>query len=190
MEPQKAKHREGLKLARLFMVLSSLSPLFILWAIRGNCLIPDAYFIGTCALLALLPSALLWWRICVARSDNDKRELTAGTTEDHRSHVLVYLFAILLPFYREEIASYRDLAAMIVALLFIMFLFFRLNLHYMNIFFTLADYQIFTVSPPQDNNPHTGQETFVLITYRRSLLPGTRFQAFRLSDTVYLETRD
>ena len=34
-------HREGLKAARLLMVLSSISPLFILWAIRGNSLIPD-----------------------------------------------------------------------------------------------------------------------------------------------------
>lgn len=34
-------HREGLKAARLLMVLSSISPLFILWAIRGNCLVAD-----------------------------------------------------------------------------------------------------------------------------------------------------
>jgi hypothetical protein len=34
-------HREGLRAARLLMVLSSISPLFILWAIRGNSLIPD-----------------------------------------------------------------------------------------------------------------------------------------------------
>jgi len=37
---------EGLKTARLLMVLSSVSPLFILWAIRGNSLIPDHYFIS------------------------------------------------------------------------------------------------------------------------------------------------
>jgi hypothetical protein len=28
------------------MVLSSISPLFILWAIRGNSLIPDGWFMG------------------------------------------------------------------------------------------------------------------------------------------------
>ena len=36
-------HNEGLKTARLLMVLSSILPLFILWAIRGNRLIPDHY---------------------------------------------------------------------------------------------------------------------------------------------------
>ena len=44
-------HNEGLKTARLLMVLSSISPLFILWAIRGNSLIPDHYFVGFCALM-------------------------------------------------------------------------------------------------------------------------------------------
>ena len=38
-------HHEGLKAARVLMVLSSISPLFILWAIRGNNLIPDRWFI-------------------------------------------------------------------------------------------------------------------------------------------------
>ena len=172
------------------MVLSSLSPLFILWAIRGNRVIPDAYFIGACILLALLPSSFLWLRIRRSRRDNDKRELTAGGSEDHRSHVLVYLFATLLPFYREEITNYRDLAAMIVALLFIMFLFWRLNLHYMNVFFAIAGYQIFTLSPPKDDNPHTGRESYVLITHRRVVFSGDRFYAYRLSNTVYLEGRE
>ena len=181
---------DGLKVARLLMVLSSLAPLFILWGIRGNCLIPDLYFTGACVLLALLPSAFLWLRICRAKRENDKRELTAGDAEDHRGHVLVYLFAILLPFYREEMASYRDLAAMTAALMFIVFLFWRLNLHYMNVFFAFAGYQVFTVAPPRDGNPYTGQERYVLITRRRHVSSGDRFFAYRLSNTVYLEGRE
>ncbi len=178
---------EGLKLARLFMVLSSLAPLFILWAIRGNSVIPDRWFIVACTSMAVVPGAVLYLRLCVARSRRDVRELVAGTAEDHRNHVLVYLFAILLPFYRQEVEGVRDLAAMVVALVFIVFLFWRLNLHYMNLFFALMNYRVFTVSPPQDENRHTGREPFVFITRRRSVLPGDRFVAYRLSDTVYLE---
>ena len=114
---------ESLKLARLFMVLSSLSPLFILLAIRGNNVIPDSWFVVACVLMALLPTAFLCWRICRAKRGNDVRELAAGASEDHRSHVLVYLFAILLPFYRGDLESSRDLVAMVVALVFIVFLF-------------------------------------------------------------------
>ena len=189
MASRTPNHQEGLKFARILMVLSSLSPLFILWAIRGNSLIPDFYFVGVCTLMVIVPTFFLWCRIRAARKDKDQRELTAGTSENHRSHVLVYLFATLLPFYREELASYRDLAAMIGALAFIIFLFWHLNLHYMNLFFAFRHYQVFTVYPPQDGNPHTGKESFVLITWRRSLSPGEHVVAYRLSNTVYLEER-
>ena len=189
MASKTPNHHEGLKIARILMVLSSLSPLFILWAIRGNSLIPDVYFVGVCILMVIVPTFFLWCRIRTARKDKDQRKLTAGTSENHRSHVLVYLFATLLPFYREELASYRDLASMIGALAFIIFLFWHLNLHYMNLFFAFRHYQVFTVYPHQDGNPHTGRESFVLITWRRSLSPGEHIVAYRLSNTVYLEER-
>ncbi len=77
-----------------------------------------------------------------------------------------------------------------VALIFIVYLFWRLNLHYMNIFFAILDYRVFTVSAPQDENPYTGREPFVLITRRRNVVRGDRIVAYRLSDTVYLERND
>ncbi|MCY4362853.1 MAG: hypothetical protein OXE42_11825 [Gammaproteobacteria bacterium] len=107
--------------------------------------------------------------------------------DEHQSQILVYLFATLLPFYREEIATYRDLAAMIVALMFIVFLFWHLRLHYINIMFSIFKYQVFTVHSPDDGNPYTGKEPFVLITRRRHLQPSEDYTAYRLSDTVYME---
>ena len=169
------------------MVLSSLSPLFVLWAIRGNSLFPNAYFAGACILLATLPTAFLLLRIHVARKNKELRELFVGGTEDHRSHVLVYLFATLLPFYREDLATLRDLAAMLVALAFIVFLFWQLNLHYINVLFALRRYQVFTVWPPVDGNRYTDHDKLVLITRRKALTPGERLRAYRISDTVYLE---
>lgn len=179
--------RERLGVARLLMVLSSLAPLFVLMAIRGNSMIPEAVFVGVCAGLAVLPTLFLLWRVRTARKTNDRRDLTAGRVEDHRNHVLIYLFATLLPFYREDIASCRDLAAMAVALAFIVFLFWRLNLHYMNLFFALFGYQIFTVGAPDDDNPKSGKEGFILITRRKHLNTNDRVFAYRLSNTVYLE---
>lgn len=179
---------EALKLARVLMVLSSLAPLFILWAIRGNSPIPDRWFLPGCILMASLPTVFLFFRIDKAMRRKDMTHLVAGPTEDHRNHVLVYLLAILLPFYRQELDSIRDFAAMLVALVLIVFLFWRLNLHYMNLFFAFQNYRVFTVFPPQDGNPHTGREPFVLITRRRSLSPGDSFVAYRISDTVYLES--
>jgi hypothetical protein len=180
-------HREGLKAARLLMVLSSISPLFILWAIRGNSLIPDRYFIAFCALMVLVPNAFLWLRMRTAKKQADKRELTVGTADDHRDHILVYLFAMLLPFYSEDLGSWRYLGASFAALAFIVFLFWHLNLHYMNLLFAALGYRVFTVYPPADGNPLTGKTRQAVITRRVSLASGDRLVAYRLSDTVYLE---
>jgi hypothetical protein len=180
-------HREGLKAARLLMVLSSVSPLFILWAIRGTSLIPDRYFVGFCALMILVPNVFLWLRIRTARKQDDKREVRVGTADDHRDHILVYLFAMLLPFYSEDLGSWRYLGASFAALAFIVFLFWHLNLHYMNLVFAALGYRVFTVYPPADGNPLTGKTRHAVITRRVSLIPGDRLVAYRLSDTVYLE---
>lgn len=185
--PAATTHHEGLKAARLLMVLSSISPLFILWAIRGNSLIPDPWFIGSCVLMVVIPNAFLWLRIRTAKKRSDKREITVGTADDHRDHILVYLFAMLLPFYSEDLGTWRDLGATVAALAFIVFLFWHLNLHYMNLVFAALGFRVFTIYPPADGNLLTGKTRQALITRRVSLASGERIVAFRLSDTVYLE---
>lgn len=180
-------HSEGFKAARLLMVLSSISPLFILWAIHGNNLVPDRWFIGFCVLMVLVPNFFLWLRIYIARTRGDKRELTVGTADDHRDHILVYLFAILLPFYSQRLDTWRDLSATLGALAFIVFLFWHLNLHYMNLVFAARGLRVFTVDPPADGNQISGKVRYAVITRRISLSAGERLVAYRLSDTVYLE---
>lgn len=180
-------HHEGLKVARLLMVLSSISPLFILWAIRGNSLIPDLYFIAFCLLMVVAPNGFLWLRLRTARRDKDKRDLTIGKADDHRDDMLVYLFAMLLPFYSEDLGSWRYLGSSVAALAFIVFLFWHLNLHYMNLLFAARGYRVFTVYPPCDGNPISGKTSLALITRRVSLSSGEHLIAHRLSDTVYLE---
>ena len=178
---------EGLKIARLLMVLSSISPLFILWAIRGNRLIPDGYFISFCVLMVLLPNIFLWVRIHVAIGLRETRDIDVGLADDHREHLLVYLFAMLLPFYTEDVGTWRNLSAVLVALGFIVFLFWHLNLHYMNLLFAVFGYRVFTIYPKPDNNPLSGKGSLVLITRRVSVTSGDRVIAYRLSDTVYFE---
>src|SRR5207247_1986768 len=124
------------------------SPLFIFWGVRGNKLIPDRWFLSSCALLIAGPNAFLSWRIMTAKRLNEKREIAVGTAEDHREHLLVYLFAMLLPFYAANLDTWRDFWAAVAALGFIVFLFWHLNLHYMNVLFALRGYRIFTVYPP------------------------------------------
>lgn len=187
MASVRSGHHEGLKAARLLMVLSSISPLFILWAIRGNSLIPDRYFIAFCGLMVVVPNAFLWLRVRTAKSLQEKREVTVGTAEDHREHLLVYLFAMLLPFYAADLGTWRALAAALAALGFIVFLFWHLNLNYMNVLFAALGYRVFTVYSPRDRNPLSGKLSQVLITRRVAVSAGDRLIAYRVSDTVYLE---
>ncbi len=178
---------EGLKIARLLMVLSSISPLFILWAIRGIKLIPDVYFLPFCALMVVVPNGFLWLRIRTARKLRETRQIVVGTAEDHREHLLVYLFSMLLPFYATDFGEWRDFAATVAALGFIVFLFWHLNLHYMNLLFAVFGYRVFTIYPAADGNPLSGRISQVLITRRMAVLPDERLVAYRLSDTVYFE---
>jgi hypothetical protein len=180
---------EGLKLARLLMVLSSLSPLFLLWAIRGSKLVPDAYFLSFCMVMVALPNLFLWLRIRTAKKQEIKKEISVGSAEDHRDHLLVYLFATLLPFYSIDTGSVRDFAAMILAVAFVVFLFWHLSLHYMNILYAICGYRVFTILGGADSNRFSGRAGLVLISPRNSVLCGERIVAFRLSDTVYFEAK-
>lgn len=184
------RQREGLGVARLLMVLSSISPLFILWGIRGNKLIPDHLLLIVCALMVLVPNGFLWLRIYIARKHKDRKELTVGAAEDHRDHLLVYLFTMLLPLYPIDMASWRDLAAILAALGFVIFLFWHLNLHYMNLLFAVAGYRVYTICPPMNTSSISSRASYALITRRTAITSGDRLIAYRLSDTVYFEVQE
>jgi hypothetical protein len=164
-----------------------MSPLFFLWSIRGTILIPDTYFVSGCLVMAILPTGFLLLRELIARRQNDTRSLVIGRTEDHRSHVLVYLFAILLPFYRQNVDCWRDFFALLAALVFIVFLFWHLNYHYMNLAFALRGYRVLNVLSPEGSSEHPSMVNFALITRRSTVKPNESLVAFRLSNTVYLE---
>jgi hypothetical protein len=74
------------------MVISSLAPLFLLWAIRGAPPIPDHYWIAICVLLAIIPNLVLFWRWRIVRRRNDHRAIVVAAARDQSEHLLVYLF--------------------------------------------------------------------------------------------------
>ena len=60
------------------MVLSSLAPLFVLWAVRGMEPVPDGELRIVCAALIIIPTGVLLYRIYVARS-SDLRDITVAS---------------------------------------------------------------------------------------------------------------
>jgi len=181
--PTVTQRREGLPFVRLAMVVSSLAPLFVLWAVRGINPIPDKWLITACAFLIAIPNAILLARLWTARRRSDKKSISVVMADDHRDHLIVYLFAMLIPLFESNVGNPRDSAATAVALLLVIFLFWHLNLHYMNIVFALFGYRVFTVRDDEDTH------LLVLLSQRSSLPRGTKLHAYRLSNTVFIEVR-
>lgn len=180
---------KGLKIVRLMMPLSGISPLFILWAIRGNSLIPDVSFACFCLLMALLPNAFLWLRIGTAKWNNDRCEITVGAAEDNSNRITICLWLLVMLFIT-DFDNFRELAATFVALSFIVFLFWRLNLHHMNLVFSMLGYRVFTIYPPDDGNPITGRAQCTVITRRVMIDLNQTIIPYRLFDGVYLDLMD
>ena len=171
------------------MPLSGISPLFILWAIRGNSLIPDVSFACFCLLMALLPNAFLWLRIGTAKWNNDRCEITVGAAEDNSNRITICLWLLVMLFIT-DFDNFRELAATFVALSFIVFLFWRLNLHHMNLVFSMLGYRVFTIYPPDDGNPITGRAQCTVITRRVMIDLNQTIIPYRLFDGVYLDLMD
>ena len=179
--------QEGLRAARFLLVMSSLSPVFVLWALEWSDAVPWRVFIGFCVVMVCLPNAFLWYRFHVAARLRERRQLVVRRSEDHRDHLLVYLFAMLLPLYTANLGSWHGLAATAAALAFIAVLFWRLDLHYMNVILALLGYHMFAIYPNMGLGIISGMETNVIITKRTSLPADTSINVLRLSDTVYIE---
>jgi hypothetical protein len=176
----------GLPIARLLMVVSSLAPLFLLWAIRGAPPISDRHWVTGCLALAVVPNLALLWRWRVARRSNDHRVIVVASARDQSDHLLVYLFAMLLPLYSVNLGNDRELYAVTAAFAFIVFLFWHMNLHYMNIVFAALGYRVYTAQ--MTGRGGAAGDAVILLSKRTSPpTTGTSIDGLRISDTVFVE---
>jgi hypothetical protein len=176
----------GLPIARLLMVVSSLAPLFLLWAIRGAPPISDCYWVVGCLALAIVPNLALLWRWRSARRSNDHRIIIVASARDQSDHLVVYLFAMLLPLYSVSLGNGRELFAVAAAFAFIVFLFWHMNLHYMNIAFAAFGYRVYTTQ--MRGRGEVAGNAIILLSKRTSPpAANTSIDGLRISDTVFVE---
>ena len=177
-------------LVRFLLIWSSLSPVFVLWALRGTTAISDKIFVPICLGLFAVPSIVLWllWRRNVA-TDN-VRTVEVRVTQDPKDHLLTYLFAMLLPLWQGGLGTPRDLYATLFALVLVLFVFWHMGLHYMNVLFAFRGYRVYTV---QAGNAGEGDDNHRLLTYavisKRSHIPagGTPLTGYRLGGNVLVD---
>ncbi|WP_108398373.1 hypothetical protein [Devosia submarina] len=182
---------EGLGFVRFVLVWSSLSPVFLLWSIRGVDAVADYIWIPLCLLFFALPSAILliiFWR---SRSSKNVKTVEIETARDQREHLLTYLFAMLIPLFDANLGGMRDVVAVAFALLFVMFLFWHMRLHYMNLIFALCGYRIYTVEAKPGIGGQERQSsrmgTYVVISKRQYLPESSALTGYRLGGNVLVD---
>lgn len=183
--------KQGLGFARFVLVVSSLSPLFLLWAIRGTATLSDSYWIPVCMALFVIPNLFLWLLVRRARISDNRQTFKIKSARDQREHLLVYLFAMLIPLYDANMGSLRDLCAVAAAFFFVAFLFWHLRLHYMNVIFALKGYHIFTcdvqTAAPTGDHDSPMYTTYAVISQRHRLEEGMTVSGLRLGGNVVVD---
>ena len=105
--------------------------------------------------------------------------------------MLTYLFAMLIPLFDANLGGYRDLVAVFVALIFVIFLFWHMRLHYMNLFFAIFKYRIFTVEAAsgimQSGYSSKRFETYAVLSKRHNLSAGESLTGWRLGGNVLVD---
>ena len=172
------------------MVLASFWPLFVLWGLKGTAtsVISHGHWALICAVLALIPNLVLYLRYTLARRDGDTRTIRVVTAQDQRDHVIVYLFAVLLPLFDANQNNGWDLIALIFAFLVVVVVFYHLNLHYLNLAFSFRGLRCYTVvTEVLGDGGRKERELVVVLTRRADLCPGDEMIGVRVSNTVLVD---
>lgn len=168
------------------MVLSGMSPVFVLWAIRGTTLIPDIFFYTICFAFAVLPNLGLIGIATHARARARERTVTVGIVNDRREEVITYLFAMLLPFYTADLNSWPNLWATVTAFILVVFLFWLLNLHHLNLLVVAFGYHCYEIISPESSSPASRMQSFTLLSKEPAFRRNANVGVYVITNSVFL----
>lgn len=175
------QQKEGVPFIRLMMIISSLTPLFIMLSFRGAGDVISDYtlWIITSSVL-LLPTLFIYLRIKVSMKNKEIYELPTENNTLNKEYLFTYLFTILLPLYSLSITSLRELLAVFSAILFVMLVLWNMNLHYINILLAMFGYRVFTLKTDDSK----------LLISSKQYLNNKSIKAHRISNSVYIEVKN
>lgn len=182
------KQKEGLPFVKFMMLLSSLSPLFILMAIRGVQITNEKGLLVSpketwliAAAFVIIPFLVLKLRIGAAKKARDTYVVNVTSASQNKEYLFAYLFTVLLPLYSVSINSKNELWAIGCAIFFVLFVLWNMNMHFINIFFAFSGYRVFTLP---DNNGS------ILLTTRQVIPSGLKdLRVHRISNSVFIELK-
>jgi len=172
---------------RLIFVVASLSPVFILWGIKGSKVLPDSALLLIVFLLVSIPNGILILRWISVRKQNLIVQTKVLEATDHREHLVVYLLAVLLAIFGASLESTRDLIALAFTAILVTLLFWYSNLHYLNLIFALLGYKTFTVKRLIEKSGKQETSQVVVLTKRDWIQSDEIITCLRLSHNTWIE---
>lgn len=166
------------------LVIASLSPVFIVWAVLGNPKIPDNYFIPACSLFVTVPHLIILYRIKAAKRQNNFVTKKVYNSKDSKEQLLTYFLPLVLPLMAVSFQSWRAFSATIVVFIIMAFASWHLEIYYLNIFFAIFGYRIYQI-----NSDGTQPSTQVLITKRSYIPDDETIHALHLGANIFYENK-
>lgn len=181
---------DGLTLVRLALVVSALSPVFLLWAIRGVSVVSDHIWIPVCLGLFAAPNLIVWFIWERAISLKNEKTITVSKSSEQKDYLITYLLAVTIPIYQNDISSFRGVIAASLIFLFVTYIFWWVKLGYINVIFAIMGYRVHTLdsTAPGDRGGPVRITTYVLISKREHIPPGSVVTGLRLGGDVLLES--
>ncbi len=176
------KKIEGLPFVKFMMLLSGMSPLFLLIGIRGlDDFVEDKHLWITVFLLIVIPFLVIKIRIHYAHKSNDLFEINISEKKNNKEYLFTYLFTVLIPLYSVSINNCREFGSMIFAICFVIFVLWNMNFHFINILLAFQGYKVYTIE---------SFDSAILLT-TRSTFPKNmnEIKVHRLSNSVFIELK-
>ncbi len=179
------ENEKGLKFLRFLLLLSSISPVFILLAIKGSNFSDEnmnKYFIV--ALFCLICVSIIPMVVCYIKLKNEKEKTILKSIQNKielcSGEYSAYIISIALPLCQNDLTNVHQLCFLIAMFIFIVFLFYVFNLYYLNIFFYLFNYKLYKIK--------NERETFILISKKSSKdIENKSIQTKKITNSLFME---
>jgi hypothetical protein len=119
-------------LVRISLVASVISPVFLIWALKGNAVVSNRNFVISCLVLFALPNFYLGLLVMIAKRKNIRRTLVVQGLRDRREDVVATLLAILLPFFTSDLDSWQNILVAAVTVGIVCLLLLHARMYYFN----------------------------------------------------------
>jgi|GEM_PF-2711338 hypothetical protein len=173
----------GLKFFRFLLLISSVSPVFALLAVKGaNFLVEDYNVVYSLVMWGIFIISFLPLLIRCKIAKNEKVKLTINKNatpciEEYSTYIL----SIALPLCQNELISENNFPFFIAMIIFVLIVFYVFNLYYLNIFFYLLGYKLYKIVP---NRSHS----YVIISKKEiQEIQSKDIVAIRLTNSLFWE---